>query len=111
MSPVKQLACAAALTAIALAMSSDASAHPVPFSFVDVRIEKNALNVILVAHIFDLAHDLNLTPQEELLKADVVRQRAAAMEAMLTPRFSIAADGQRLTPTWSSPPDILAERQ
>ena len=111
MSPVKPLSCAVVLSAIALAMAGDASAHPVPFSFVDVRIDKNALNVTLVAHIFDLAHDLNLTPQEDLLKTDVVRQRAAAMETMLTPRFWVAADGRRLTPQWTGPPEILAERQ
>ena len=65
----------------------------------------------LVAHIFDLAHDLNVTPAEDLLKPDVIKQRASAMVALLDPRLEIAADGRRLAPTWSSSPEILAERQ
>jgi hypothetical protein len=33
------------------------------------------------------------------------------MTALLTPRFAIAADGRRLTPTWLPSPAILTERQ
>src|SRR5256885_6320426 len=83
----------------------------VPFSYLDVHVGAGALEVTLVAHIADLAHDLGVISPEDLLKSDVVRQRAGAMTALLTPRFEIAADGQRLTPTWSPSPDILTDRQ
>lgn len=107
---MKRLTCAT-LALLALLIPSGAIAHPVPFSFVDVRIDGTTLNVTLVAHIFDLANDLRVTPQDELLTPAVAKQRAQAMAAMLTPRFSIGADGRRLEPKWSLPPDILAERQ
>jgi hydrogenase/urease accessory protein HupE len=45
------------------------------------------------------------------LKPEVVNARASAMTMMLTPRFTIAADGRPLTPSWSASPDILTERQ
>jgi hydrogenase/urease accessory protein HupE len=88
-----------------------AYSHPVPFSYLDVRMRGASIDVTLVAHIFDLAHDLNLSPAEELLKPEVVRERASTMTAMLTPRFSIGTDGRALTPRWSPSPEILADRQ
>ena len=94
-----------------LGATTRVAAHPVPFSYLDVRVGPRGLDVTLVAHIFDLAHDLNVTPAEDLLKPDVIKQRAGAMVALLDPRLEIAADGRRLAPTWSSSPEILAERQ
>jgi hydrogenase/urease accessory protein HupE len=99
-----------ALLMLAILSPAGVSAHPVPFSYLDVHINGNTLNVTLVAHIADLANDLKIAPVEELLKAEVVNPRAQAMTAMLTPRFAIAADGRLLTPVWSAP-DILTERQ
>jgi hydrogenase/urease accessory protein HupE len=87
------------------------AAHPVPFSYLDVRLEREAVAVTLVAHIFDVAHDLNLTPPEALLKADVVGPRAAAIATMLGSRFSLAADGRPLVPRWMPTPEILSDRQ
>ncbi len=100
----------AALVVLAL-LPSPAAAHPVPFSYLDVRFVEGALDVTLVAHIADLANDLKISPADDLLKPEVVNPRAAAITTMLTPRFSIWADGRRLTPVWSSTPDILTERQ
>jgi hydrogenase/urease accessory protein HupE len=101
----------AVVVLLVLVMPGAATAHPVPFSFLDVRIERESVAVTLVAHIFDIAHDLNLAPVEELLKADVVAQRAAAINAMLGSRFSLAADGRPLTPAWTPTPTILPDRQ
>lgn len=88
-----------------------AAAHPVPFSYLDVRLEPGAVTVTLIAHIFDVAHDLNLNPPEELLKSDLVAPRAAAIAAMLGSRFALAADGRPLAPRWAPTPDILTDRQ
>src|SRR5262249_24403312 len=85
--------------------------HPVPFSYVDVRIQAGEIDVTLVAHIFDLAHDLNLTPAEDILKPDVIKARSAAMADPLSDRFSIATDGRPLDAQWSPSPEILTERQ
>jgi hydrogenase/urease accessory protein HupE len=105
---VKRLICAALMAAL---WPAGASAHPVPFSYLDIHVEARALEVTLVVHIADLANDLKISPVEELLKPEVVNARAAAMLSMLTPRFAIAADGRPLTPHWSGTPEILTERQ
>ena len=86
-------------------------AHPVPFSYLDIHVETGALTVTLVAHIADLANDLKIEPVENLLKPDIVEPRIAAMIAMLTPRFTISADGRPLSASWSAMPEILTERQ
>jgi hydrogenase/urease accessory protein HupE len=93
-----------------LVSSPRAAAHPVPFSYVDVHVDGAALDVTLVAHIFDLAHDLNITPAEQLLDANVVALRAAAMFALLGPRLELAADGRHLPATWISA-EPLPDRQ
>ena len=54
---MKRLRCTVAAS-IWLLTAGVASAHPVPFSYLDVRIEPNAIDVTLVAHVFDLSHDL-----------------------------------------------------
>ena len=55
--------------------AATASAHPVPFSYLDVQLQKSALDVSLVVHIFDLAHDLQIVPPERLLEPAVVAER------------------------------------
>jgi hydrogenase/urease accessory protein HupE len=102
------LALGVALTPVS---ATRASAHPVPFSYLDVRIESGAINVTLVAHIFDIAHDLDITPSEELLKADVAKAFTPSMTALLGPRIALAADGRPLTPVWSPTSEVLPDRQ
>jgi hydrogenase/urease accessory protein HupE len=93
-----------------LALASPVFAHPVPFSYLDVQIGPSAVEVSLVAHIYDLAHDLQINPSDRLLEAPTVAERQRAMEAMLAPRLRIAADGRVLQGEWSGL-DILRERQ
>jgi hypothetical protein len=102
--------CSLAL-ALALFAATRVAAHPVPFSYLDIRLDASEIHVVLVAHIFDVAHDLNITPAEPLLKADIVARATGAIEAMLEPRFALTADGRPLTPRWSGTPDILTDRQ
>jgi hydrogenase/urease accessory protein HupE len=93
-----------------LSIASPVFAHPVPFSYLDVQIGPSAVDVSLVAHIFDLAHDLQINPSDRLLDASLVAERQRAMEAMLAPRLRIAADGRVLEGEWNGL-EILRERQ
>src|SRR5689334_15086370 len=52
------------LVAAVVLVAARADAHPVPFSFLDLHVERDAIDATLVAHIFDLAHDLNVDPPE-----------------------------------------------
>jgi hydrogenase/urease accessory protein HupE len=93
-----------------LTMAARAFAHPVPFSYLDVQLGPQAVDVSLVAHIFDLAHDLQIAPSERLLDPSLATERAKAMEAMLAPRLKLTADGKVLQGEWTGL-EILRERQ
>ena len=64
----------------------------------------------IVAHIFDVAHDLNLAKPEQLLDPAFASQQSRAFAALMAPRLTIAADGQVLAPEWSEI-DVIADRQ
>ena len=72
------------LTLVAIAIAAPAGAHPVPFSYLDIRVQSRALDVTLVVHIFDVAHDLGIDPPEQLLDAErlaVERRRVRGASA------------------------------
>ncbi len=95
----------------ALLSATPALAHPTPFSYLDVRVDRQAARIDLVAHIIDVAHDLDIDPPERLLEPDVLRQRAPEIAALLGARFHLRADATPLTPGDWSVPEPLAERQ
>src|SRR5438309_1387973 len=51
---------------LALVWATRAAAHPVPFSYLDLRLAAGSIEGSLVVHVFDAAHDLNLSPPEKL---------------------------------------------
>jgi hydrogenase/urease accessory protein HupE len=87
-----------------------AAAHPVPFSYLDVQLQPSSIDMALTVHIYDLAHDLQVTPMERLLDAAFLKERESAIRELLTPRFELDADGRRLIFEWMEP-EILTERQ
>ena len=87
-----------------------ATAHPVPFSYIDVRLGAGKMDVSLIVHIFDVAHDLNIAPMEKLLEEGFARQEAASIQKLLSQRLAFVADGQVLAGQWSGP-EIFRDRQ
>jgi len=87
-----------------------AYAHPAPFSYVDLRLQHDAIEGTVVAHIFDVAHDLNISDSERLLDPAFASQQSRALAALFGPRLSVAADGRRLDPEWSTL-DVIPDRQ
>ena len=88
-----------------------ASAHPVPFSYIDVRVERDRLDVTVVVHVFDLAHDLKIQMPDTLLDAAALDAHARAVAGLVRARVQLDADGVVLPlETWS-PPEPLVERQ
>ena len=57
-------------------------AHPVPFSYIDVRVHATAIDLTIVAHTFDLANDLKIQPPERLLGADTLNAQGSAIAAL-----------------------------
>jgi hydrogenase/urease accessory protein HupE len=93
-----------------LALARPASAHPVPFSYLDLRLQPDAIEGRLVAHIFDVAHDLNVSPAERLLDPAFLAQQSAAFAALMNGRLQVSANGRLLTPEWSQA-EPVPERQ
>jgi hydrogenase/urease accessory protein HupE len=86
-------------------------AHPVPFSYLDLRLEGDVVEASLVVHIFDVAHDLNIEPPERLLDRQVLAARAGDIVALLAPRLTLSADGRVAQPEWSPSIQPLDDRQ
>lgn len=91
-------------------MSRAASAHPAPFSYVDVRLQRGAIDATIVAHIFDVAHDLNIAESERLLDPAFASQQSGTFAALVASRLSISADGRVLAPEWSAL-EVIPDRQ
>jgi hydrogenase/urease accessory protein HupE len=100
----------ALMVACALLAARVASAHPVPFSYLDVQLQPSSIDVSLVVHVFDLAHDLQVSPPERMLEPAIVMERASTIQAMLAPRLVLAADGRLLTAEWGDT-EVLRDRQ
>jgi hydrogenase/urease accessory protein HupE len=101
----------AVLAAGMAAVAAPAAAHPVPFTYVDVRLDGQTVEVAIVAHIYDVAHDLGLDPIERVLDRDVLDARGAAMTALLRDRLTLAADGGMVAGAVWSAPEPLPDRQ
>jgi len=70
-------------------------AHPVPFSYLDLRLEGAAkIDGTLVAHIEDLAHDLGIAPPQSLLEPGVAESKKTAIADLIKSRLILLADGQ-----------------
>jgi len=94
-----------------LSVPGAAAAHPAPFSYLDVRLKPGAVELTLVAHDFDVAHELGIDPPDRLLDQSVVDRQAGAIVALLRNRLKIAAGGRLLTPVLWSSPAPLPDRQ
>ena len=103
------LICAAVFVAIA----RPAAAHPVPFSYIDIRIDGRVVEVSVVAHAWDLIHDLKLGPEttdERFLEPAFLQARAQAISAIFESRLRVEADGQALVAGPWSAPEALMDR-
>ena len=95
---------------LALAIVQPASAHPVPFSFLDFFLKPSGMEATLVLHDFDVAHDLGISPPERLKDQAFVTERAASIRALLADRMQIMADGKVLKPEWGAVEPLVARQ-
>ena len=68
-------------------------AHPIPFSYLDLRLNQGRLEGTLTAHIVDLAHDLNVERPESLLDAKFAESKRNAISELVKSRLLLTADG------------------
>ena len=107
---MKRVGLVCGLVLAAVMMAVPALAHPVPFSYLDLRLQPGVVEGTLVAHIFDLAHELNVEPAERLLDPAFAAQQSGAIAKLIAGRLTVGADSRLLTPQWLEA-DVLANRQ
>jgi hydrogenase/urease accessory protein HupE len=93
-----------------LAFATPLSAHPIPFSYLDLRLTAGAIDGTLVVHNFDVAHELNVQPPERLLDPVLLAAHADSIVKIVAGRLELEAGGRPLAATWSAP-EVVAERQ
>jgi hydrogenase/urease accessory protein HupE len=99
-----------ALLLVLVALAVPASAHPVPFSYLDVRLDAAGLSGTLTVHVFDAAHDLGVDPPERLLDSAVASPRGPALASLIASRMTLEADGRPVQIRWGAV-DVLADKQ
>ncbi|HUL75388.1 MAG TPA: HupE/UreJ family protein [Vicinamibacterales bacterium] len=100
----------AALAAVCVLVAAPATAHPVPFSYLDLRLQPQSLDATLVLHIFDVGHDLHVDPPDTLLDPAVAGAHARELGDLVARRLRISADGRPLDARWTDV-EVLSERQ
>jgi hydrogenase/urease accessory protein HupE len=99
------------LIGVLLGLARTADAHPSPFSFVDVRLDRGVITLSVVAHAYDVAHELGIEPVERVLEPDVLKAQDQAIKRLFSERLGLAADGTPLTIGAWSAPEALGEQQ
>jgi hypothetical protein len=89
--------------------TATASAHPAPFSYLDIVFRNGGIEGTLVVHIIDIAHDLGLDPVERLLDDAVVQSERVRIGNLLQPRIQLRTN-RRLTLGWERV-EVMKEEQ
>lgn len=102
------------LVAIQLALAllfgaGAAEAHPSPFSYIDIDLRADAVYGTLVVHVLDIAHDIEVSPPEQLLDPVFLAQHTTRIQALLAPRLGLSA-GSVSAPRWTAI-EALPEQQ
>ena len=69
------------------------SAHPAPFSFLDLVIRDEAVDATLVLHVVDVAHDLGIEQADRLLDPGEAARLRDRVVALIGSRLRIRTDG------------------
>jgi hydrogenase/urease accessory protein HupE len=94
-----------------LALTAPLLAHPVPFSYIDLRVGDRVVDLTIVAHVFDLGHDLAIDPPERLVDQTFADAHSRDLVALVASRFRVSANGRPLACQPASGAEVLAERQ
>jgi len=90
------------LAAVALmSWSAEVSAHPAPFSYLDIVFRGGAIEGSLTVHIIDVAHELGISPPEKLLDESLIERERQRIGEILEPRIMLRSD-HRITVQWQS---------
>lgn len=89
-----------AALAIAFALTRPLSAHPAPFSYLDIVFRGGGIEGSLVVHVIDVAHDLGMEPAA-LSNPETVQQQSQQIGDLLRSRLTLRSN-RLLSPTWTN---------
>jgi hypothetical protein len=98
------------LTSVLLLVAETASAHPAPFSYLDLRLADGGVSGSLILHDFDVAHDVGVDPPEQLKDPAVAAKYGDMLARLMDSRLTLLLDGKRAAIAWAGL-DTLPERQ
>jgi hydrogenase/urease accessory protein HupE len=75
--------------------SRAAAAHPAPFSYVDLRIDGPTMEVAIVVHVLDVAHDLGIADAAGI-DVSSWRSHHEAIVGLVRSRLQFSIDGREL---------------
>jgi len=108
--PVKILNVALLFGLAAVLLTKSSLAHPVPFSYLDLRLEANGIEATLVVHSIDLSDQLGWVTPEEVMDRGVADKWRSTMEGFIRARLLVRADEEDLKIEFGKV-DILEDRQ
>jgi hydrogenase/urease accessory protein HupE len=85
-------------------------AHPVPFSYLDLRLQPGAIDGVLVVHILDVAHDLAIAPADRLLEPTFAARSFDAVAKLVGGRLRLDVNGIAASIDWTRL-EVAADRQ
>ena len=77
--------------ACALLAAAPATAHPAPFSYLDLHLSGDGLAGSLVLHVVDVAHELGIDEPSRLLDPGVAARERERVVALVAPRLGLRA--------------------
>lgn len=95
--------------ALLLLAAGTAGAHPVPFSYLDLRVQPDRVHGALVAHAIDLAHELGIDPPDRLMSPEAAAAAQPRIAALLTERLRLDIDRRAMAAAWSGL-EVLTDR-
>jgi hypothetical protein len=95
---------------LSMFLARSVAAHPVPFSYLDLQCSGGSLKAALFVHVYDVAHELGVSPPERLLDPAFVAARSAAILALLPSRIQLGLDGSSVPLQWTGP-EVVSDRQ
>ena len=85
---------------LAMLIAAPASAHPVPFSYLDLNLQGQALTGTLTVHQYDLAHEYGFPDPTMAEDARFLDEHRTDIAALFDRRLHLAA-GQPLRLAWT----------
>ena len=92
----------AMLLAFILPAAVPARAHPLPLSYVDLRLDRNGAVASVEVPAVDLAHELPHLASNLLLASSTLQAHRQEIAALLCTRLTLTTAGKMLTPTVDS---------